>query len=151
MKFNLLINALTSLTLLFSMTSYSAPNDVKPEKIKKGDTFVKIIKTDEYSLRFEKCLWEIPGACSQIGSQHDYLISDLNDRVAVEGIEMLNALYVTIAIAAGATFVAGGVASAVALRGWCGTILGIADGSIVVTKMLGIFAGINFEKALLIV
>ncbi len=78
MKFNSLMAVLISFNLIFPMNGYSTPNDVVPLKIKKGDTFLKVTKTDEDSVRFEKCLWGIPSACSQVGSQHDYLISDLD-------------------------------------------------------------------------
>lgn len=82
------------LTLLLSWEIYASNLDVKPKKIKLGDSYVRITKVNNEMVKFEDCIYgQEENSCRSLGNKEHYSIKELTSQ---RNVELLQAIAVVV-------------------------------------------------------
>lgn len=89
--FKLLSNFCIMLMILTSSLMAKSA-DVYPFNIKKGDTYVQVLRPNEYEVSFNRCRHLIADSCRQIGPLSAYRIQHLIDQRFIEELQAAGAI-----------------------------------------------------------
>ncbi len=93
--------------------SYAKGNDVFPIERKRGDLYVRVTKTLENRVKFEKCnLGYEATTCAPIGNKRSYSFDDLTDQRYIEQAQVAGSVIGDALVVLGAVYLTGAAAAA---------------------------------------